>query len=60
MNSEPSPDRFSGSWYVIRKSDGYKLESYYGEENAIEAANYLTKVEPNNNYYVEQVRRLDR
>ena len=46
--------RFSGPWYVIRSKDGYESASYYWEENAIEAAEYLTKVEPNNNYYVEQ------
>jgi hypothetical protein len=47
-------DRFSGPWYVIRSKDGYELEGYYWEENAIEAAEYLTKVKPNNSYYVEQ------
>ena len=54
MNNEPSPNRFSGNWYVIRQGDGYKLESYYWEENALDAAEYLTKVESNNTYYVEQ------
>ena len=55
MKNEPSPDRFTGSWYVIRQGDGYKHESYYWEENAIDAAEYLTKVESNNTYYVEKI-----
>lgn len=54
MNPEPTMNRFSGPWYVIRSKDGYESASYYWEENAIEAAEYLTKVEPNNSYYVEQ------
>jgi hypothetical protein len=54
VNPEPTMDRFSGPWYVIRSKDGYELEGYYWEENAIEAAEYLTKVKPNNSYYVEQ------
>ena len=54
MNPEPTMDRFSGPWYVIRQGDGYKLESYYWEENALDAAEYLTKVKSNNTYYVEQ------
>ena len=59
MKIEPSPDRFSGSWYVIRQSDGYKLESYYWEENAIEAAEYLTKVEQYNSYYIERLENIN-
>lgn len=59
MNNEPSPDRFSGSWYVIRKSDGYQVESHHWEVNALDAAEYLTWASPNNSYYVEQVRRFD-
>lgn len=55
MNSEPSPKRFSGSWYVIRQSDGYQVESHHWEENALDAAEYLTRVEPNNSYYVEKI-----
>ena len=57
MNREPSADRFSGPWYVIRRNDGYKLESHYWEENAIDVAKYLTKVEPNNSYFIEKMER---
>jgi hypothetical protein len=59
MNNEPSPNRFSGNWYVIRQGDGYKLESYYWEENALDAAKYLSWVSLNNNYYVEQRENID-
>ena len=55
MNNEPSPDRFSGLWYVLRQGDGYQVESYYWEENAIDAAEYLTWASPNNSYYVEKI-----
>ena len=55
MNREPSPNRFSGPWYVIRQNDDYKVEGHYWEENAIDAAEYLTKVEPDNSYYVEKL-----
>ena len=51
---EPSPDRFSGSWYVIRQGDGYQVESHHWEENARDAAEYLTWASPNNSYYVEK------
>lgn len=55
MNNEPKSDRFSGLWYVIRQSDGYKLESHYWKENALDAAEYLTMVESDNSYYVEKI-----
>ena len=55
MNNEPSPDRFSGLWYVIRQGDGYQVEGHYWKENALDAAEYLTKVESNNTYYVERI-----
>jgi hypothetical protein len=47
-------DRFSGTWYVIRQGDGYQVESHHWEENARDAAEYLTWASPNNSYYVEQ------
>lgn len=59
MKREPSPDRFFGLWYVIRQSDGYKLESHYWEENARSAAEYLTKVEQYNSYYIERLENIN-
>ncbi len=55
MRSEPTAHQFSGPWHVMRQNDGYKVESYYWEENAIAAAKWLTRVEPNNSYYVEKL-----
>jgi len=53
VNPEPTMDRFSGTWYVIRQGDGYQVESHHWEENARDAAEYLTWASPFS-YYVEQ------
>lgn len=56
MKIEPIANRFSGPWYVIRQNDGHGVESYYWEENAIDAAQYLTRVEPNSYYVANRFR----
>tara|TARA_R110000851_G_scaffold290154_1_gene444466 strand:+ start:2529 stop:2735 length:207 start_codon:yes stop_codon:yes gene_type:complete len=57
---EPSPDRFSGPYYVCRKEeagkDDYKMESHHYLSNAFNAADYLGKAYPKDRYYVVRIK----
>jgi hypothetical protein len=55
---EPSPDRFSGPYYVCRTEvgkDDYKMESHHYLTNAFNSSDYLKKAYPNDRYYVVRI-----
>ena len=58
---EPSPDRFSGPYYVCRKESAlqsdndYKIEGWHYLSNAINAADYLGNAYPNDRFYVVKI-----